>query len=332
MSSHARLQHFIRPVLRYLTVSALLLFFSASIHAAQDVILRLDPGGHTAQVSDLLITPGGKLVTASFDKTIRIWNPKTGREERKILGQLGPGPEGMIYAIALSPDGKLLASGGWTHPECAGQCGNIRLHDFHSGELLQTLKGHENVVQDLAFSPDGRWLASGSGDYTVRLWKRSGSRFTKGPVLQGHENDVYAVRLFEDSGRLRVVSASYDHTVRLWDAESGRQLTIGRHEDEVVSLTLGPDWIASSGVDNTIRIWALPGTAAQKQDDAAAAPIRELAGHGGPITSLAVAGENADQLISGSQDGSVRHWNAADGKQLRQMDHGGPVTAAARSH
>ena len=98
MSSHARLQHFIRPVLRYLTVSALLLFFSApQLHATQDVILRLDPGGHTAMITKLLATPDSKLVTASADKTIRVWNPKTGREERKILGQIGPGKEGKIY-------------------------------------------------------------------------------------------------------------------------------------------------------------------------------------------------------------------------------------------
>jgi len=98
MSSHARLQHFIRPVLRCLTVSALLLFLSAThLYAAQDVVLRLDPGGHTTLISKLAVTPDGKLVTASADKTIRVWNPVTGREERKILGQIGPGKEGKIY-------------------------------------------------------------------------------------------------------------------------------------------------------------------------------------------------------------------------------------------
>ncbi len=176
--------------LQSLAASALLLLSTTALHAAQEALLRLDPGGHTAKVGNLLITLDGKLVTASDDKTIRIWNPKNGREERKILGQLGPGAEGMIFAIALSPDGKLLASGGYFMPEDV-----IRLHDFHSGELLQILKGHENAVQNLAFSPDERWLVSGSGDKTVRLWKRSGSRFTAGPVLQGHEREVYAVRL-----------------------------------------------------------------------------------------------------------------------------------------
>ena len=183
-------------ILKSLAAFTLLLLLSTTaLHAAPEALLRLDPGGHTAKVWKLLITPDGKLVTASDDKTIRIWNPKTGREERKILGQIGPGLEGVIYAIALSPDGKLLASGGWTHPECAGQCGNIRLHDFQSGELLQLLKGHENNVTGLDFSPDGRWLASGAGDITIRLWKRSGSRFTSGPVLM-HKHAVYAVRLF----------------------------------------------------------------------------------------------------------------------------------------
>ena len=125
-------------ILKSLAASALLLLLSTTaLHAATEALLRLDPGGHTAMVNKLLITPDGKLVTASDDKTIRIWNPKTGREERKILGQLGPG-YGEIYAIALSPDGKLLASGGFIH---SGNNERIRIHDFQSGELLQILKG-----------------------------------------------------------------------------------------------------------------------------------------------------------------------------------------------
>ena len=80
MSIQVHLQHFFLPILRYLTVSALLLFLSASSHAAQDVVLRLDPGGHTSLIWKLRVTPDGKLVTASEDKTIRVWNPKNGRE------------------------------------------------------------------------------------------------------------------------------------------------------------------------------------------------------------------------------------------------------------
>jgi WD40 repeat protein len=203
-------------------------------------------------VNKLLITPDGKLVTASDDKTIRIWNPKTGREERKILGQLGSGSEGQIYAIALSPDGKLLASGGYFMPEDV-----IRLHDFHSGELLQILKGHENVVYDLAFSPDGRWLASGSYDNTVRLWKRSGSRFTVGPVLRGHENSVYAVRLFEDGGRLCGWSAppmttpsasGTQHPDSSLHSGSTMKTRIGSQLDPTGSQVLGMTRRSASGI------------------------------------------------------------------------------------
>jgi WD40 repeat protein len=299
-------------ILKSLAASALLLLLSSTaLHAAPEAILRLDPGGHTAQVRKLVITLEGKLVTASYDKTIRIWNPKTGREERKILGQLGSGAEGMIYAIALSPDGKLLASGGFFGSGASDRelTGSIRIHDFHSGELLQFLKGHENVVYDLAFSTDGRWLVSGSGDYTVRLWKRSGNRFTVGPVLQGHQNGVYAVRLFEDGGRLRVVSASDDHTVRLWDAASGWQLALGRHENRANSLAVGPDWIASAGYDKTIRTW-----------DYSLRPIRTIRSETRP-TGLA-AHADGNRLLAGfafdyrKPTDTANVWNVHSGRLL----------------
>ena len=82
---------FLKILQRLAAFTLLLLLSTTALHAAQEALLRLDPGGHTAKVGNLLITLDGKLVTASDDKTIRIWNPKNGREERKILGQLGPG-------------------------------------------------------------------------------------------------------------------------------------------------------------------------------------------------------------------------------------------------
>ena len=313
--------------------------------------------GTPRSIGKLAVTPDGKLVTASDDKTIRIWNPKTGREERKILGQLGPGAEGMIYALALSPDGKLLASSGFIN---SGNNERIRIHDFQSGELLQVLKGHENVVQDLAFSPDGHWLASSSSDKTVRLWKRSGRQFTSGPVLQGHEGRVYAVRLFENRGRLRVVSASFDHTVRLWDAESGRQLALGRHDDAAHSLAVGPDWIASSGYDKTIRIWdfslrpirtihseTLPAGLAAHADG-----NRLLAGHGSPPSQTNIWNVHSGKLLTsytghenltkavgwlpdgtavsaGGDDNEIVFWNADSGREQRRIVGGGRTVWAS---
>ena len=165
MFSQFILKNIARSFWRCLTASALLLFLSVPLQAAPEAILRLDPGGHSSTIRDLLVTTDGILVTASKDKTIRIWNPNTGREEGKILGQIGPGSEGMLYAIALSPEGSLLVSGGFLAQGYGvddDKVGQIRLHNFQSGELLQILKGHENVVFDLAFSKNGRWLASGS--------------------------------------------------------------------------------------------------------------------------------------------------------------------------
>ena len=129
-------------------------------------ILRIDPGGHTSMIRDIIVTSDQQhLISASDDKTIRVWNLKTGKEERKILGQIGSGPFGQIYAIALSPDQTQLAVGGFLADNpLDGSV--IRIYDYPTGKLRRTLKSHSNVVLDLSFSPDGHYLVSGSGDFT----------------------------------------------------------------------------------------------------------------------------------------------------------------------
>jgi WD40 repeat protein len=136
-----------------------LLILSTTTLAAEKPILQIDPGGHKALIRDIIFTPDGRsLVSASDDKLIRVWNLKTGRTERTLRGQIGEGSEGKIFAMALSPDGRWLAAGGFM-----GVFGDepIRLYNFHTGKLVALLSGHTNVVLSLAFSPDSRYLVSG---------------------------------------------------------------------------------------------------------------------------------------------------------------------------
>ena len=123
-------------------------------------ILQVDPGGHKAVIRDVTFTPDGRyLVSAADDKLIRVWDLETGKTVRTLRGQIGAGNEGKIYAMALSPDGRWLAAGGWL-PGNREDSDAIRLYDFTSGKLITLLKGHTSAVLSLAFSPDNRYLVS----------------------------------------------------------------------------------------------------------------------------------------------------------------------------
>ena len=222
--------------------------------------LVIDSGGHKAKIKNVIFTPDGKrLISVSYDKTIRIWDVEHGELLRTLRGQMGEGHEGKLYAGALSPDGRFLAVGGWLHPECAGQCGNIRLMDLHAPKdaSIRLLKGHNNAVLSLAFSRDGKYLLSGSGDRTARLWDVQTGETIR--VLAGHTDQIYAVGVSApgENGEIRLVTGSDDHTLRLWDGAGNLIKVLEGHGDAVFAAAFTPDgrYLVSGSFDKTIRLW-----------------------------------------------------------------------------
>ncbi len=219
-------------VIHRLFISVILFTFGSTGVFGQtetEALLQLDTGGHKALIRDVLVTSDKRyLVSASEDKTIRIWDTRSKKEVRKILGQIGPGSEGMIYAIALTPDDQTLAVGGFLDVRGIGKTGKIRLYDLPSGKLSQILKSHTDVVVNLHFSADGNFLVSGSYDKTVKVWKKEGSRFVLHKTGDDHTREVHAVRIFQEARDIRVVSASYDDTVKLYSLRDGLLKTYDR--------------------------------------------------------------------------------------------------------
>ena len=133
----------------------------------------IEAGMHTAIIKRIGVDRAGRYaVTASDDKTARLWDLQTGRQLAVLRVPVGPGHEGKLYAAALSPDGALVALGGFTSPK--GQPQAIYLLDRASGRLLQRLPGLPNVAFHLAFSADGRRLAAALGGGGVQVFERGG--------------------------------------------------------------------------------------------------------------------------------------------------------------
>jgi COMPASS component SWD3 len=131
----------------------------------------INPDGHRANIQSLVVDSRGRVITAGYDKSIKIWNSKEGYLERQIFGQIGPGHEGMIYDIAISPDDKYIISGGWFGPNSGTEpIGDIRLYNYTTGRLIRLYKGHFNCVKDLEFYTNSGFFFSFDGAGEVNLW------------------------------------------------------------------------------------------------------------------------------------------------------------------
>ncbi len=208
---------------KFCTLVLLLLFFSLAVYSSspaaepsKDPILRIETGMHTAPIRQIATDRENRfLVTASDDKTLRVWDMLTGALLKLIRPPIGDGHEGQLFSVALSPDGKTIACGGWAG-YAWDRSQSVYLFDRERGALIKRITGLSEVIKHLAYSKEGRYLAAClGGSKGIRVYDTTRDY---SPVLAdtSYGGDSYGAD-FDSSGRL--VTASYDGYVRLYDRD-----------------------------------------------------------------------------------------------------------------
>ncbi|WP_437605225.1 protein kinase [Sorangium sp. So ce834] len=241
---------------------------------------------HPDGVLDADYSPDGRrIVTASADRTARVWNADGIGEPIVLRGHTDP-----VYSAAFSPDGQRVVTG--------SQDRTARVWNADgSGEPI-VLRGHEAWVLSAAFSPDGRRIVTASADRTARVWRADGAG--EPIVLRGHTDPVHSAA-FSPDGK-RIVTGSQDRTARVWNADgSGEPIVLRGHTDRIYGVAFSPDGkrIATASWDRTVRVW---------NADGSGEPI-VLRGHTDRIYGVAFS-PDGKRIATASQDETARVWNA----------------------
>jgi WD40 repeat protein len=253
-----------------------------------------------------------------------------------------------VSSVQFSPDGKLLAVGGYQE---------VRLVEPGTGITFATLSGHADYVRSIAFSPDGKFLAAAGGlpqrGGEIKIWDVTSHQLVR--TLRGHKDCIYSVAWSRD-GKL-IASGSYDRMVKLWEASTGRELrNLQDHIDAVFAVAFSPDGkhLASGSQDRTVKIWdiatgqrlftlsdasdGLTSIAYSPSGNEVAAAgydktiyVWRLRDDGGSLTQSLIADEDSilalvwspdgKTIITSSSDGSIRFRDATTLNPVAVIDH-----------
>jgi WD40 repeat protein len=241
-----------------------------------------------------LFAAGGQ---AGLMGEVQEWDVSSGKLIRTYAGH-----RDALYSLAISPDGRTLATGSYDQ--------KIKLWNVDSGSEIRTLSGHNGAIFDLAFRPDGRILASASADRTVKLWD----------VATGERRDTLSQSLKEVASLVfsrdgqRLFAAGADNRIRLWEISEKAQETTNpilesrfAHEGAILKLALSSDGhtLISSASDQSVKLWNTAGLTErlllEKQPD---------------WGSAVVFADGDKAVVVGRLDGTLQFYDATSGKVL----------------
>jgi WD40 repeat protein len=207
------------------------------------------------EVMSVAFVPGGKtLVYAAGDPLVRLCDTVTGKELRRFTWQATSDSPFHECHLALSPDGKILAAGGYEQRRVNHWTGTIHLWETATGKPLRSIEGLKDSVWLVAFAPDGRTLLAALGDDpTTRLWDVSTGK--EQGHWAGHEGGTFAVA-FAPDGKTAATGGG-DHRVRLWDTSTKKELhPFAGHEGGIIGLGfLDGKTLATADWNGVVRLW-----------------------------------------------------------------------------
>jgi WD40 repeat protein len=285
----------VRVGIRALVVGA------GTAYASYDrAILRLDLStarpmphlaGHRGHINALAIAPGGRLVSGSADKDIRLWDVASGTSTPLAGHAVG------VDGLAVTPDGAEIIS--------VSRDETWRRWSLTSAAAGPVVRGSEPFGPAVAMSPDGALVATVTQEHTIEVWDRLKGRRAL-PPLYGHTGYVEHLA-FTPDGRM-LLSGSWDHTLRVWDLKAGEQRASFEH----------PAWVSDLALtsDGSLAITAYGGIATF--DLRALEPREPLSGHdtsgSQSIQSLSLAPD--DRTLFSISSRTIRAWDLATRTQL----------------
>jgi WD40 repeat protein len=289
---------------------------------------------------------GSRILTNGRDSTIRLWDARSGKLIRRIRGSSHPlwgiaagsnsarflttgvagtahvwdipagrirgtlvCPSSSVLAVALSHDGQQAITGELVGP--------ARLWDVASGSEVRRFEGHTDALDAVTFSPSGEQVATGSRDGSARIWDTS-----TGAEVRRFECSGWVTKLLfsPDGAQIAIGTLTEDKDrLQLIDAENGRPLL----SRPGVPLCFSPDGESLAvGHEAVVEIVPLGGTGA----------TRRLVGHPSRITCGSFSADGRT-LISGSSDGEIRAWDAAEGQETTKFSgHGWVKSLVVPAH
>jgi WD40 repeat protein len=289
-------------------------------------------GGSRADASDF--SPDGSHVLTETGSVVTVWDTKTWqpvaihRDSDAVMNAVFS-PDG---AYVLTPNRNAVAS----------------IWSTTSGRTLLDLVGHSSAVNDAAFTPDGSVVVTVSSDQTARVWKVSDAQSLVGPgtdhfnaaafspdgamiatagddarvrlwnartleferALPRYDTEPISGLAFSTNGPKRIVTASWDDKARIWDLDTGRQIALKGHTDDVIQAHFSPDGrrVVTASLDQTAAVW----------DAESGKRLLRLRKHHGYVTD-AVFDATGERIATASWDGTAKIWNARTGELITTL-------------